>query len=238
MALGGPSTPAGPAVFVPSPTSNKRDCGLHWVGQDLEPRQLEHRTSLVVQICVSSWYQAQQAILDAAEKVVIRDGAASLSLERVAKEAGIKKAACFMTSRPNRLSLKLSWKGDLPATTQCTANMKAGLEKRDNQAIAGRLLGGAVSGAIWADTSWPQEPMSLGKRAPDSYENWAPGPLLRTLFRPPPSRQRGVATLWCTPQRTQIMAGVPRSSSLAKLLQFAIECSCLSGARIRSATSV
>jgi len=83
----------------------------------------------------------QQAILDAAEKVVARDGAANLSVERVAREAGISKASVLYDFKTKQAVLEAVVERAFARDNAMHSQIEAGLERHENQAITGRILG-------------------------------------------------------------------------------------------------
>lgn len=83
----------------------------------------------------------QQAILDAAEKVVARDGAANLSVERVATEAGISKASVLYDFKTKQAVLEAVVERAFARDNAMHSDIEAGLKSPENEAITGRILG-------------------------------------------------------------------------------------------------
>lgn len=83
----------------------------------------------------------QQAILDAAEKVVARDGAANLSVERVATEAGISKASVLYDFKTKQAVLEAVVERAFARDNAMHSQIEAGLETPENRTVTGRILG-------------------------------------------------------------------------------------------------
>ena len=83
----------------------------------------------------------QQGILDAAERVVARDGAANLSIERVAKEAGISKASVLYDFKTKQAVLEAVVERAFARDNAMHSQLEVGLETHENRAITGRILG-------------------------------------------------------------------------------------------------
>ncbi|HEV7346242.1 MAG TPA: TetR/AcrR family transcriptional regulator [Devosia sp.] len=83
----------------------------------------------------------QQAILDAAEKVVARDGAANLSVERVATEAGISKASVLYDYKTKQAVLEAVVERAFARDNAMHSQIEAGLQAPENRTVTGRLLG-------------------------------------------------------------------------------------------------
>ncbi len=83
----------------------------------------------------------QQGILDAAERVVARDGAANLSIERVAKEAGISKASVLYDFKTKQAVLEAVVERAFARDNAMHSQLEVRLETHENRAITGRILG-------------------------------------------------------------------------------------------------
>lgn len=83
----------------------------------------------------------QQGILDAAERVVARDGAANLSLERVATEAGISKASVLYDFKTKQAVLEAVVERAFARDNAMHSQIESRLESQENQTITGRVLG-------------------------------------------------------------------------------------------------
>ena len=85
----------------------------------------------------------QQAILDAAERVVARDGAANLTLDAVAKEAGVGKATVIYDYKTKQALIEAVVDRSFQADNARHAALEAALGDQDSPAIRGRIRGGA-----------------------------------------------------------------------------------------------
>lgn len=85
----------------------------------------------------------QQVILDAAERVVARDGAASLTLDAVAKEAGVGKATVIYDFKTKQALIEAVVDRSFLADNARHAALEAELGDQDSPAIRGRIRGGA-----------------------------------------------------------------------------------------------
>lgn len=85
----------------------------------------------------------QQAILDAAERVVARDGATNLTLDAVAKEAGVGKATVIYDFKTKQALIEAVVDRAFQADAARHAGLEAELEGQDSRAIRGRIRGGA-----------------------------------------------------------------------------------------------
>jgi AcrR family transcriptional regulator len=85
----------------------------------------------------------QQAVLDAAERVVARDGAANLTLDAVAKEAGVSKATVIYDYKTKQALIEAVVDRAFLADNARHAALEADLEPQDSPAIRGRIRGGA-----------------------------------------------------------------------------------------------
>lgn len=85
----------------------------------------------------------QQAILDAAERVVARDGATNLTLDAVAKEAGVGKATVIYDFKSKQALIEAVVDRAFQADAARHAALEAELEGQDSRAIRGRIRGGA-----------------------------------------------------------------------------------------------
>ncbi len=83
----------------------------------------------------------QQGILDAAERVVARDGAANLSIDRVAKEAGISKASVLYDFKTKQAVLEAVVERAFARDNAMHGQLEGGLDTHENRAITGRILG-------------------------------------------------------------------------------------------------
>lgn len=83
----------------------------------------------------------QQGILDAAERVVARDGAANLSVERVATEARISKASVLYDFKTKQAVLEAVVERAFARDNEMHRQIELGLETAEDQAITGRILG-------------------------------------------------------------------------------------------------
>jgi AcrR family transcriptional regulator len=83
----------------------------------------------------------QQGILDAAERVVARDGAANLSIDRVAKEAGISKASVLYDFKTKQAVLEAVVERAFARDNAMHGQLEEGLATDENRAITGRILG-------------------------------------------------------------------------------------------------
>lgn len=85
----------------------------------------------------------QQAILDAAERVVARDGATNLTLDAVAREAGVGKATVIYDFKTKQALIEAVVDRAFQADADRHAALEAELEGQDSRAIRGRIRGGA-----------------------------------------------------------------------------------------------
>jgi AcrR family transcriptional regulator len=85
----------------------------------------------------------QQAILDAAERVVARDGATNLTLDAVAKEAGVGKATVIYDFKTKQALIEAVVDRAFQADAARHAALEAELEGQESRAIRGRIRGGA-----------------------------------------------------------------------------------------------
>ncbi|WIJ25846.1 TetR/AcrR family transcriptional regulator [Devosia sp. RR2S18] len=83
----------------------------------------------------------QQGILDAAERVVARDGAANLSIDRVAKEAGISKASVLYDFKTKQAVLEAVVERAFARDNAMHGQLEGSLDTHENRAITGRILG-------------------------------------------------------------------------------------------------
>src|SRR5690606_27453443 len=86
----------------------------------------------------------QQGILDAAERVVARDGAANLSIDRVAKEAGISKASVLYDFKTKQAVLEAVVERAFARDNAMHGQLEEGLATHENRTITGRILGAEV----------------------------------------------------------------------------------------------
>lgn len=85
----------------------------------------------------------QNAVLDAAERVVARDGAAKLTLDAVAKEAGISKAAVIYDNKTKQAVVEAVIERAFRRDEQRHVELEAGIEGADT-AIRGRIEAASV----------------------------------------------------------------------------------------------
>ncbi len=83
----------------------------------------------------------QHSVLDAAERVVARDGAANLSLDRVAKEAGISKASVLYDFKTKQAVLEAVVERAFARDNDMHRQIEEGLGTSENRSITGRILG-------------------------------------------------------------------------------------------------
>ncbi|MDB5614473.1 MAG: TetR family transcriptional regulator [Devosia sp.] len=81
----------------------------------------------------------QQSILDAGEAVVARDGATSLTLEAVAKEAGISKASVIYDYKTKQALIEAIVERAFRADQEQHARVEAALPEGGSIAIRGRI---------------------------------------------------------------------------------------------------
>lgn len=85
----------------------------------------------------------QQLILDAAERVVARDGAANLTLDSVAREAGVGKATVIYDYKTKQALIEAVVDRSFLADNARHAALEAELAGQDSPAIRSRIRGGA-----------------------------------------------------------------------------------------------
>ena len=85
----------------------------------------------------------QKTILDAAERVVARDGAASLTLDAVAQEAGVGKATVIYDFKTKQALIEAVVDRAFSADNARHAALEAELPNGDSLAIRGRIRGAA-----------------------------------------------------------------------------------------------
>lgn len=85
----------------------------------------------------------QQQVLDAAQRVVARDGAARLTLDAVAVEAGISKASVLYDFKSKQALIAAVVDRSVAADNAFNAQMTERLDGTPNAAIRGRLLAAA-----------------------------------------------------------------------------------------------
>lgn len=83
----------------------------------------------------------QHSVLDAAERVVARDGAANLSLDRVAKEAGISKASVLYDFKTKQAVLEAVVERAFARDNEMHRQIEDRLATPKNRSITGRILG-------------------------------------------------------------------------------------------------
>jgi AcrR family transcriptional regulator len=85
----------------------------------------------------------QDQVLNAAERVVARDGAARLTLDAVAAEAGISKASVLYDYKSKQALIAALVERSVAADNAFNARMTEQLAGKPNAAIRGRLLAAA-----------------------------------------------------------------------------------------------
>jgi len=85
----------------------------------------------------------QQDVLDAAERVVARDGAARLTLDAVAIEAGISKASVLYDYKSKQALIAAVVERAVAADNQFNQAVTAGLGDVANAAVRGRIVAAA-----------------------------------------------------------------------------------------------
>nr|WP_280924982.1 MULTISPECIES: TetR/AcrR family transcriptional regulator [unclassified Ciceribacter] len=86
----------------------------------------------------------QQAVLDAAERVVGRDGAANLTIDAVAKEAGINKASVLYDHKSKQALLEAVVDRAFERDNAHHFGIEEQLADPDDRAIRGRILAAAA----------------------------------------------------------------------------------------------
>lgn len=86
----------------------------------------------------------QEAILDAAERVVGRDGPVHLTLDAVAREAGISKASVLYDYKSKQTLIEKIVERAFQRDHDHHAAVEARLENGDNRAILGRIAAAAT----------------------------------------------------------------------------------------------
>lgn len=82
----------------------------------------------------------QQAVLDAAERVVGRDGAANLTIDAVAKEAGVNKASVLYDHKSKQALVEAVVDRAFERDTAFHAGIEEKLDAAEDRAIRGRIL--------------------------------------------------------------------------------------------------
>lgn len=82
----------------------------------------------------------QQAILDAAERVVGRDGAANLTIDAVAKEAGVTKASVLYDHKFKQALVEAVVDRAFERDTAFHAGIEERIDASEDRAIKGRIL--------------------------------------------------------------------------------------------------
>lgn len=85
----------------------------------------------------------QQAVLDAAERVVGRDGAANLTIDAVAKEAGVNKASVLYDHKSKQALVEAIVDRAFERDTAIHAGIEERIGFSDDRAIRGRILAAA-----------------------------------------------------------------------------------------------
>lgn len=85
----------------------------------------------------------QQAILDAAERVVGRDGAANLTIDAVAKEAGVNKASVLYDHKSKQALVEAVVDRAFARDSTFHAEIEERIGTPENLAIKGRILAAA-----------------------------------------------------------------------------------------------
>lgn len=81
----------------------------------------------------------REAVLDAAERVVARDGAANLTLDAVALEAGISKASVLYDAKTKQAVIEAVIRRAFQRDSEHHAQVERELRGTDNVAIRGRI---------------------------------------------------------------------------------------------------
>lgn len=82
----------------------------------------------------------QHAVLDAAERVVGRDGAANLTIDAVAKEAGVNKASVLYDHKSKQALVEAVVDRAFERDTAFHAGIEEKLDAAEDRAIRGRIL--------------------------------------------------------------------------------------------------
>ncbi len=82
----------------------------------------------------------QQAVLDAAERVVGRDGAANLTIDAVAREAGVNKASVLYDHKSKQALVEAVVDRAFERDTAFHAGVEEQLDAPEDRAIKGRIL--------------------------------------------------------------------------------------------------
>jgi AcrR family transcriptional regulator len=85
----------------------------------------------------------QQAVLDAAERVVGRDGAANLTIDAVAKEAGVNKASVLYDHKSKQALVEAVVDRAFERDNAHHAGIESRLDDPKDRAIRGRILAAA-----------------------------------------------------------------------------------------------
>lgn len=85
----------------------------------------------------------QQAILDAAERVVGRDGAANLTLDAVAREAGVNKASVLYDHKSKQALIEAVVQRAFERDNAHHAEIEGQIDDEENRAIRGRIVAAA-----------------------------------------------------------------------------------------------
>lgn len=85
----------------------------------------------------------QQAVLDAAERVVGRDGAANLTVDAVAREAGVNKASVLYDHKSKQALVEAVVDRAFQRDNEHHAHIEAQLGTHGDQAVRGRILAAA-----------------------------------------------------------------------------------------------
>ncbi|GLQ53715.1 TetR/AcrR family transcriptional regulator [Devosia nitrariae] len=86
----------------------------------------------------------QESILDAAELVVAQDGAANLTLERVAMQAGVSKATVLYDYKSKQAVLEAVVERAFARDHALHARVEEGLEPADSPAMRSRIVAAAA----------------------------------------------------------------------------------------------
>src|SRR6218665_2514693 len=86
----------------------------------------------------------QQAVLDAAERVVGRDGAANLTVDAVAREAGINKASVLYDHKSKQALVEAVVDRAFERDNDHHAGIEAQIAAVEDRAICGRILAAAA----------------------------------------------------------------------------------------------
>lgn len=131
----------------------------------------------------------QQAVLDAAERVVGRDGAANLTIDAVAKEAGVNKASVLYDHKSKQALIEAVVDRAFERDTAFHAGIEAQIDASEDRAIRGRILAAAepppeafkavalnLSAALALDEGLRRKMQESQARIIDRIEETSPSP--------------------------------------------------------------